>query len=886
MLFFRSIYIILLSFVLGIILHDKAQAITITKITILDTMDSVRTLIVDSSTKVTIERRGKSGLDSTVHYTAKDSVVFRLSKKKVRLRGESTMDYQQQKLQSEIIEISFDSASIRALGGKDSIGKLYGTPLFTDKGETFAGEKIAFNFKTKQGVIALGETKVGEGFYFGSKIKKVDETTLFVENGCYTACDDPHPHYYFGSPQMKVIANDRVFIDPVILYVEDVPVFILPIGIYFENNRGRRSGILIPQLPPSYQINQGWIIPNMGYYWAISDYFDNKTTMTIFTKGGVVFNNLFRYNLRDQLQGNVNLSYGLRRSSPDAERTVEWGLRANHSHTLIPEVSTISANINLTSTSFIRNFSTNIQDRLQQQLFSDAQYSYRFQNNSNLGITMQASQNLLTQENSISPQITYSIPQIFPLKGLLQKFDIVESSHWLNDIGITYSASVNYSRNLIRTITPVTGENRNDTNLRPRETFMTISHNPSISISPKVGYFSFTPSISYQERWYFRSINRQFNAQNQFVEDTTYSFTPLREYRYSLNMNVTTTLYGIMKPRFWGINALRHTFRPSLTLSYQPGFDENTTSFFGQYTDTAQQADGTRRTIVYSRFALDGGAGAIRASQRLNYSFTNSLEAKIAQAHDTIPDKNLELLRFDIGGNYDFLADSLQFSDININFRTPALSFINFNGSASFTLYDQAIVNTIPRKINTFLASSQGIPFRLTSISGNFSFSFSSQGFQVAGFGVVSDTTKKDSTDIGLGSRFAARNEQETQGDIFGDSSPGFTHFSVPWSLDFTFAARYDEPFLGRITRTLTTNINASCSLTKTWRLSTNLNYDFINKSLLAPQFIISKLVHCWAINLTWTPTGFNRGYFLTFSNNATQLRDMRLEFRDLPAFR
>ena len=40
----------------------------------------------DSALKVRINRTGKSGLDSTVHYTAKDSVVFRLSKKKVRLK--------------------------------------------------------------------------------------------------------------------------------------------------------------------------------------------------------------------------------------------------------------------------------------------------------------------------------------------------------------------------------------------------------------------------------------------------------------------------------------------------------------------------------------------------------------------------------------------------------------------------------------------------------------------------------------------------------------------------------------------------------------------------------------------------------------------------------
>lgn len=851
------------------------------------TMDTSFTTSKKDSSNISVSvKKGKSGLESTVHYTAKDSVLFTLSKKKVRLRGDAKMDYEKQKLQAEIIEISFDSSSIKAQGATDSIGKKYGYPIFTDNGEQFAGDKVAFNFKSKQGVIALGETKVGDGFYFGSRIKKVDETTLFVENGCYTACDDPHPHYYFGSPQMKVIANDRVFIDPLILYVEDVPVFLLPIGIYFENNKGRRSGILVPQLPPSYQFNQGWIIPGMGYYWAINDYFDNKTTMTIFTKGGFVLNNQFRYNVRDLLNGSLNLSYGLRRDNPDADRRTEWGLRLSHSHTIIPEVSSVSANVNVTSTSFIRSFSTNLQDRLKQQLFSDAQYSYRFANNSNFGAQIQATQNLITKENSLSPQVSFSVPQIFPLKSLLKKLSLVESDSWLNDIGLSYSVSANYTRRTDQVLTNNINETRVDTSLKVRENFLTISHSPSISISPKLGYFSLTPSINYQERWFFRKINRGFNSQNQLKEDTVYSVSPLREYLYSFNLNVTTALYGIVRPGILGINALRHTFRPSISFSYQPSFDEKNTNYIGSYIDTAKNSDGTNRITTYSHYALDGGRGATRSSQRLNYTLTNSIEAKIKQDIDTLPDKNLELIRFDVGGNYDFLLDSLKFSDINVNFRSPALTFVNFNGSASFTLYDEAIVNNSPRRINTFLMSSQGSPLRLTSISGTFGFSFSSKGLNVTGFGVNSDTTKKDSTDFSLGSRFQARNENEKENDLFGDSSPGFSPFSIPWNIDIGFSARYDEPFKGKITRTLTTNLSGSFNLTNTWRISSNINYDFINKNLLAPQITLSKKVHCWSINLQWTPIGLNRGYFLTFSNDAAQLRDMKLEFRDIPSFR
>jgi len=71
------------------------------------------------------------------------------------------------------------------------------------KARNFTAKFIRYNFKTQKGTIELGETQLSEGFYFGKQVKRVSPTELNVKDGFYTTCDDPQPHYYFGSPKMK-----------------------------------------------------------------------------------------------------------------------------------------------------------------------------------------------------------------------------------------------------------------------------------------------------------------------------------------------------------------------------------------------------------------------------------------------------------------------------------------------------------------------------------------------------------------------------------------------------------------------------------------------------------------------------------------------------------
>ncbi len=820
----------------------------------------------------------RQSLDTIVVYQARDSASFILGAKKMRLRGDASITMKNQKLNAEIIEMSFGESTLSAEGMRDTSGKLFGFPKFIDGKEEFVGERLKFNLKTKQGVISLGETNVENGFYYGAKIKRMDEQTYFIENGSYTTCDKPHPHFYFGSPKMKVIANDRIFFDPLVMYVEDLPVFILPVGLYFENRSGRQSGLVVPSF--FFSSNNGVVFQNLGYYFAPSDYYDTQFGVDIFTKSGYLLKNSTRYVQRDVLNGNFQFSFGRRRISPDYPMLNSWNASLYHSHKFTPQTSAM-ANLSFSSQDFNRNFSTDITQRLQQQIYSNASLSTSFNNGSTLSFGFSRSQNLITDESQTSPSVSYSIPQLFPLKK------IVASDSWLREIGFSYSATGNYALSRVREIkTTDTAANIMDTSFRSDERYFTISHSPSLSISPKFGYFSVTPSFSYRENWYFRRMTR-FRATDSVYSNTMeYSAAPFREYRYDMGFSVGTRLFGLIEPRIWGLNALRHTFQPSLGYRYTPEFSARTTSYIGSYYDSVY-----KRNVEYSRYESDGGISSAKASQQITYSFANSFEVKTAQSNDTLPDKKTDILRFNISGNYDFEKDSLKFSDITADFRAPALDFLNFSGRANFTLYDDAPAldaisgNVIQRQINRFLASSGKGLAHLTSFSMNFSTQFSSSGTNTPSEITTADTSAKIKP--GVGERFAERvNFTETECDLYGGETYGWAPLSMPWHINLTATLAYYSPVGYAISRRLDISGDFGLAPTPTWKIGGRFNFDAVAGNFFMQSINITKDLHCWNLTFDWTPSGINSGFYLRFGIKASQLQDLKLEKRANPVYR
>src|SRR3989338_731375 len=146
--------------------------------------DSLR--ILSPSPQDTL-RSNKSGVDTVVVYSAKDSIVYSLQTRFMRLYGKSELKYRAIGLKADRVGVNWDTATLTAEGSKDTTdkkgNKTVGSPILQDGGEAYNGSRISYNFNTQKGKIAVGETEIENGYYHGEAIKKIDRDVLFVAGG-------------------------------------------------------------------------------------------------------------------------------------------------------------------------------------------------------------------------------------------------------------------------------------------------------------------------------------------------------------------------------------------------------------------------------------------------------------------------------------------------------------------------------------------------------------------------------------------------------------------------------------------------------------------------------------------------------------------------------
>jgi len=868
-----------------------------------------------ASAKADSVLRARSGIDTIVTFAAQDSITYSVKGRKMRLRSNAYVKNEGQTLSAEIIELFFEQGYMRAANARDSSGRVIGIPKFVDKGETFYGAELSYNFRTKRGTISLAETKLGEGFFFGEKVKRIDESTFFLKDGCYTTCDKTHPHFYFKAPRMKVIAQDRIFADPLIIYFSDIPVFAIPFGLFVENKTGRRSGILIPQVFFASAIGsttgRGIAFENLGYYWAINDNLDAQLTGSFYTKGGWLSNFKGRYAFGRRLSGNLDLSYGIGGFSATAPATENWRIGWQHSWEITP-MTRVSGSINLSSDGFNQQTQLNIQQRSQQTINSQFSISHTFDNGLPLSLNYQRVQNVATGQIDQSLSGGTNIPQVFPVRDLTRAIPalstLIPSDSWLTDIAFTYA--VNARADLVQPADSIQGETLVERELRRSKAIANpftarISHSPSINIAPKLGYFVLQPNISYNENWYFRRIASRTpvystNGSVRFQDSTENGF--FREYNINAGISLGTTLYGIANPRVLGINSLRHTVRPSIGISYQPNL-QNDQNLAGRYTVTtgSSAVQGQGQEVVYSRYTLDGGGTPSPLQANVNWSLGNNFEAKIQQ--DTA-EKVVQLMQVNVGGSVNLAADSMKWSPIGVSFSNTFADVIQFSGSANFSVYDQDTVRTgetvsLVQVNRSLIEAGKGLA-RLTNMNFNLAYRLAGNtrdsklqgGLQASGSAAQTDTTTQQQAqgeEAGMGARFQQRLDNSyDQVDVFGDNTPGFLPFGLEWSTDINGTLSYTPSSIPNGPAALSALLSANLNLVieKTWRFTTAFNVDVISGQVNSPTLSLQKDLHCWDLSFRWQPFGTTQGYFFRVGIKTGQLRDVQLTRQDSPFYR
>ncbi len=832
--------------------------------------DSVRVTLADTI-RADQQRpaASSSGIDSIVVISAQDSAHFSLKRKTLRLRGDAVVTYKTQKIEAEVVEMDFGTSTLNAEGAPDSTGTISGFPIFTDQGEEFAGESMIYNFQTGRGRVKFGETSVEGGFYYGSRIKRVSEKTAYIEQGCFTTCDDPHPHFYFNSPEMKVVMDDKIYLDPVIWYVEEIPVFALPIGLFFSIERGRRSGLIMPN--PLITSDRGVVLQNLGYYVAVSDYFDTELAGDFTTKGGFTLYNRSRWVLRDVYNGNADITFGYSRLNVDDPYELNFGVDLVHRHQLRPNES-VNANLRFTTSRLYQNTSLNPIDRIQQNARSLASYQRTFYNGMTFNANYVRDQNMINGSVTQTPAVSFGVPQFYPLRGA------IGGSHWLRDLTVTYRATGRYQHSQTRS---------DDTSAFAVTEYSVIEHRPGLTVTPKLGYFTLQPSVSYSENWYLQQYTQSVDPTDSTVV-TTRQPGFYREYTYSAGINASTFLYGMVYPRALGISAFRHTFQPVIGLQFTPDQSDPSLGFFGEYVSPV-----TGKTISYRRSGKAGGIASQEQQARVNMSFLNKFSIKPMSDNDSVPARPMDLLTLNVSTSYNLAADSLNLSPITFNVRTPMLDFVEFNLSGTMNTYDQVKVADDAtgiqtwRTINTSMLSAGKGLGRLTNLSINLGSNFSSAGVSFAQRTIVGDSVPPDTTREDLRSRFGRRlNAREDEVDLFGDHTRGWSSVVMPWDVSLNLSYSLNQPDPDRTFQSLLLSVRGSISLTETIDVTARGSLDLLTGQLNSPIIDITKRIHCWNLSLNWVPTGVNQGFILRFSAAAPQLQGLLITKQNTPLYR
>ena len=79
--------------------------------------------------------------------------------------------------------------------------------------------------------------------------------------------------------------------------------------------------------------------------------------------------------------------------------------------------------------------------------------------------------------------------------------------------------------------------------------------------------------------------------------------------------------------------------------------------------------------------------------------------------------------------------------------------------------------------------------------------------------------------------------------------------------------------------------INGDVSITKRWKIATNINVDVKPREVTNTRFMLTRDLHCWALAFNWIPIGGNKSFFFSIRSTSKLFSDAKLELRKPPTF-
>ena len=855
--------------------------------------------IDDSIYLDSLNRQKKNGIDAPVTFSANDSMVYDAQNKTAFLYGTSNVKYENMDLKSERIYLNMDSSLVHATGVRDTATKgLTGTPVFSMGSDNYESDTMAFNFKSKKGLIQNVTTQQQEGFLSSQLSKRNDKGEIFLKHGRYTTCDKDCPDFYIALSRAKVRPGKDVVFGPAYLVVADVPLpLAIPYG-FFPFSKKYSSGFIMPSYGD--ESTRGFYLRDGGYYFALSDKWDLKLLGEIYTKGSWGLSVATNYRKRYRYNGTFYAAYQDTKTGdkglPDYTRQqsfkIQWSHRQDQKAS---PYSSLAASVNFATSSYERNnlgSLYNPQTLTQTTRTSSVSWGTNF---SSIGLSLSATANLNQNmsDSSIAltlPDLNISLSRFYPFK----RRHAAGAERWYEKISVSYTGQISNSIN--------TKEDRLLRSNLIKDWRNGMQHRIPVSGNFTLfNYINVSPSFNFTDRMYTNKVTKSWNRTTQKeVSDTTYGFHNI--YNWDLSLSASTKLYGMFIPnrKIFGdkIQAIRHVITPSVSFSYAPDFGSSRYGYYSTYQRT--NADGSVELVDYSPYSngLYSVPGRGKTGN-VSFSFDNNIEMKIKSDKDSTGIRKISIIdNLGFRMSYNMAAKEKPWSDLSVDLRLKWWKNYTFNLNAVFASYAYELdSNGKPYvgnhtywgmgKIGRFQGMSQNISYTLTPEKikklfggGGDDDDTKSKRNDPEAEGVDTDIESNVDDDMIEGQRSARR---KGSGHKAMTDDDGYMSFSMPWSITFGYGITMRESNdINRFnyktmrypyTFSQTLNFSGNLRISDGWNISFSSGYDFEHHALSMTTASLQRDLHCFNMSCQVVLAPYT-SYNFTFRCNASTLTD------------
>jgi len=845
-----------------------------------DNSKTANRIAVPTDTSVVVDtiEASKSDIDTRIQYSCKDSIRMSMAEQRVYLYGEAKVVYGSKNIQAEYLIINWVTNEVSAYGKLDTLtGKTIGKPLFKDGSDMYVADSIRYNMKSGKGIIKGIVTRQGDGFIHGGPVKRTQEA-IYVKHALYTTCDLPHPHFSINASKLKVIPGDKVVTGPFHMEIMGIPTPLgLPLG-FFPVTKRSKSGIIFPSGGESR--SRGFYISNGGYYWAVNDYVGAKVFGDLYANKSYRISAQTNYIKRYCYSGLTAFSYSkIQEGFADSTSTKAPKLfNFRWSHTTIGnKPSRLSADVNISSSKFYTTNSYNPINRQSTNFASNITWSKTFRNSPfNVSVAVRQDQNTVTKAMTVTlPEVNVSMNRIYPFRSKVNP-----GNKWYEKINVSYNGSTKYTATNHLQNVRLNGSEvaYADTTINIQGNLNTIINQGQWGVHNTVPigttfkvfkYLSLNPSLNIENWVYANRLN--YNISHTQTGAVVAQPSPDKQnglntvFSGNFTTALTTRIYGTYRVNTKFLQGIRHTLIPTFTYTYRPDIKDlaGDNAF---YTNSAVMNKG--KETPYSRYqGYVYGGPASGTVNSLSISLQNTVEGKARNRKDTTglnATKKIKLIEnLSVAGAYNFSADSLKWSLINVSANSRLFDKISINFTSTFDPY-QTILDSVH---GTTLAQKRVDRLAFDSPTNK-------KFLILTNYNIALSTNLNPK---GQKSQAPVSNINPNAANYLIAGAGQYVDFTIPWNLSVAYNIQYSKIGVAPATYINTLTFKGDIKVSDNWKVGFSSGFDVVKQQLPYTTVNVYRDLHCWQMNLSLVPFGTAQSFMFTLNAKSSLLTDLKI---------